>query len=240
MMGLTSKENKNTCGKNKAVSEIISYLLLFTMVFVVLSMILMQAYPELQKQREIVSIQVMENTFTVLQDVEKLVSFNVVPSKTVYIRADIGEIYANSSFGKVNFTINSTKSQSFKYGVLGYSVGTSKILLDNNAVVGCFEGGCVMLSNPWIFRENNTVYISIFNINSSMSLAGAGQILLSYKGKQIYDGYANNLTITFQNPTSSVWVKFFNESLKFEKLNDHSVRAKNINYVISIYNLTVS
>lgn len=226
---------------SKAVSEILGFILIFSMIMMAVSLIYVQVYPEINKQQEYATLNSMENSFIIMQNIEYPVAYNILPTKTVNLRVEKGVIYAIPNFGNMSIIING-KNIRYSYGVLVYEVGNSKILLENGAVIECFgDEGCICLSNPKIFRVSDEVFISLVNINGSMGLAGLGQITFKNDGSRLLltNTKVYNISITFNTPTYKWWVNYF-RSMGFHVINNTTVSANNINVTIVIHNISVS
>jgi hypothetical protein len=229
---------------SKAVSEILGYILVFGMIVVAVSLIYMQVYPELKRQQEISVFKAMEDLFTVLQGVERLVAYNVSQSKTVSLRIEEGDIYATRDFGCINISINGSW-HNCSYGAIVYEVGNSKIILENGAVIECFGDDCIMLSKPRMFNRSGNVFISIINASGRLAFTGFGQMTFENCGSKIVNKTTNaSVNITFHPSgdvnTTRVWIKYFVEDLGFRDVGNNTVNATGVNVTIAIHNVSIS
>jgi len=229
---------------SKAVSEIFGYILLFGMVTTVVFLMYVQVYSELERQQEISVFKAMEDSFIVLQDVERLVAYNVSQSKTISLRVEKGILYAKRNFGSINISINGTW-HNCSYGAIIYEVGSSKIVLENGAMIECFGNDCIMLSKPRMFNRSGEIFISIINASGGLAFTGFERMMLENSGSKIISRTKNtNINIMFHSfgnvDTTHVWVKYFVDELGFEDVDGDTVNATCVNVTIAIHNVTVS
>ncbi len=219
---------------SKAVSEVLGYILVFGMVVMAVFIIYIQFYPEIQRQQDISVFKSMEDTFTVLKNVEELVAYGASPSKTISLRVERGIIYAKPNT-QWNITVGGKKFTT--HGVITYEVRDMKILLENGAIIECFGKECIMMSKPRIIRKSGEIFLSLINIRGSLALSGFGQISLENNGSEVYKGSNTNISIEFNTPAREVWIKYFKD-LGFTE-SSNSVTCKNVNVTIAIHNITL-
>ena len=229
---------------SKGVSEVYGYILVFMMIMIAVSMVYTQVYPEIKNQQESAVFEAMEDTFIVLQDVEKLVAYDVSPSRTVSLRVEEGVVSVSPDFGWTNVSVyNGTwNNHSFRYGAIRYEVGTSSIILENGAVVECFGSGCIIVSKPNMFCVDNNVFLSMINASGKTSFSGLRLVTLENNGSSsmIYENA--DVWIKFDTPTKDAWVNYFSNSMcdiKFEKVDDSTVKISGVNVTISYHNVSV-
>ncbi len=200
--------------KSKAVSEVLGYLLVLSIVVATITVIYAAGMPAIRSQEDIAVFRSMENTFYVLQNVERLVAYNITPEKSVSVRAEGGSIAVIPDWGILSIYIDKSGkpfNRSYPYGSIIYLSNNGKgLILDNGVILEAYgntvypalsnsiRNGNRLLIYPRIFREGNNIYISLINLKSLKSnISFSGQKMLIFK---------NNKTILIHN-TSVNYIK---------------------------------
>ncbi len=193
----------------KAVSEVLGYILVLAIVVATITVIYAAGMPAVRSQQDIAVFRSMENTFYILQNVERLVAYNITPEKAVTVRAEGGSIAVISDYitfreiqvvgikqggNEVNRTLSNVT-----YGAIVYigSSGNRGLVLDNGAVL-FWTGdkiqplpanlkyvGNVPIISTRIFRIGNNVYISIINVTGELSFSGQKMIIFKNINSEI-------------------------------------------------------
>lgn len=190
--------------RSKAVSEVLGYILILSVVVATVTVIYAAGMPAIRSQEDLAVFRSMENTFYVLQNVERLVAYNITPVKSVSIRAEGGTIVVVPNWAILKVEVfkgggNSLAANyTYKYGAIVYLSRNGKaIILDNGAILECYGSRCFMVSYPRILRWNNSsaceLYISLINVTGSLSFVGYKNILFRNINTHIS-------TYTNQNP----------------------------------------
>ena len=176
---------------HKAVSEVLGYILILSVVVATITVIYAAGMPAVRSQQDIAVFRSMENTFYILQNVERLVAYNITPEKAVTVRAEGGSIAVIPDFGWINiivrrgpsghpveFSLTDALGHPYNYSVILYITKNNKaIILDNGAILECYGSRCFLVSKPRFLRvvdSNNglNLYFSLINISGRVSFAG--------------------------------------------------------------------
>jgi len=225
---------------NKGVSEVLGYILIFGMVTFALTIVYMNAMPQIQSQQEYACFKSMESTFMTLKTVSELVAFNITPSKTVNLRIDNGILYTTD---KINVSIEGVTANA-----LVYEIGSNRIILLADTIFECFGDDCIVISKPRASNVNGHAYVSLINFSGSFTLSGSGAITLSNNGSEVINLDRHSINITFNSENRNLannLAEAFNTSLKEQGFStihaDNNVTIQNINGVIvCLHNVTVS
>jgi len=186
------------------VSEIFGYILLFGMVTLLLSLIYIQAMPQIHKHEDYANMRSVEGIFMSLKDHVRMVAFNVTPSKVVSLRVNKGSVY---TIEVANVTWkNSTDVYSTNMSALVYELGSMKIYLFCSAVIECYGRECVVVANP-PFVES---YVPIVDLSGFVSFTGFQSLALKNNGTMLYDN-AEWVNFTFKDLGLA---KAWNDSLR--------------------------
>ncbi len=192
----------------KAVSEVLGYILVLSIVVATITVIYAAGMPAIKSQQDIASFRSMENTFYVLQNIVRLVAYNITPEKAVTIRAEGGSIVVAPDWGAIkiiawygnspnpshgNIIWEFPQNGFFKYGAILYVDNRGRtLLLENGAVIACYSGERFLnLSDPRIFciKHFNKLYLylSIINITGAVSFAGMKTLVFKNIGSEVND-----------------------------------------------------
>ncbi len=250
----------------KAVSEILGYILVLSVVVATITVIYAAGMPAIRSQQDIAVFRSMENTFYVLQNVERLVAYNITPEKSVSVRVEEGSIAVIPDWGWINITIKQgpVPPTTIKYGVIVYiSKNNKAIILDNGAIIECYGDRCYMVSNPRILKWNNSttcnLYISVINVSGDLSFTGYKSITFKNTNSIIMQpttkSKAQTVNITINivgadklglNATAieEAWVNYL-KSIGGQEIwagpgKSAKFDYKNISIIVGCYNITVS
>ncbi len=182
----------------KAVSEVLGYILILSVVVATITVIYAAGMPAIRSQQDIAVFRSMENTFYVLQNVVRLVAYNITPEKAVTIRAEGGSIVVVPDWGRIAIYIggNPKPIVNETYGAIVYVGANGRgLVLDNGAVLEVYGNmimpspanlirvGNTLLIYPRIFREDNNIYISLINVEVEPNhpVSFSGQKMLIFK-----------------------------------------------------------
>ncbi len=182
----------------KAVSEVLGYILVLSVVVATITVIYAAGMPAIRSQEDIAVFRSMENTFYVLQNVERLVAYNITPEKAVTVRAEGGSIAVIPDWGILSICINKSgkykfnKSYSYPYGAIIYLGNNGKgLILDNGVILEAYgnavfpaSANSIRVNNrlliyPRIFREGNDIYISLINLKGDVSFSGQKMLIFN-------------------------------------------------------------
>ena len=173
----------------RAVSESIGFVLIFSLVMVGIGLVTLYGYPILLQQQVNADTRIMEKNLIVLQNDIKSITFKSVPYKETSLKVGGGmlTIY-NTTFSPTSSSFRISDGGSvditFHPGQLQYeSVNAQRVTaIENGAVINrpMYTSGSVMLAEPRWFSDTDpitgktTTVISLIGINSTIHLSQTG------------------------------------------------------------------
>ncbi len=188
------------------VSEVFGYILVFVMVSFLLSVIYLQAMPQLKSQEDYANFKVMEDNLMVLRDYIGLVAFNVTPSKVVNLNVNKGVVYLTPIATVYTSTENYTISS------LVYEIGNSRIYIFCGAVVECFGNSCIVISDPPFTKD----CIRLINLSGYLAFSGPHSLTLTNANVTVLK--VDWINFTFED---TALAQAWNDSLSKIGLNAH-------------------
>jgi hypothetical protein len=237
---MTKRERWQRCLDDRAVSEALGFLLIFTMVIVGVGLVTLYGYPMLLRQQVTADEKIMEKNMIVLQNDLKSITYKTVPYKETSLQiGSSGTLFAynsSSTYSAFNVYTGSTNYvTAFTPGDLRYfsNSADTDISLQNGAVVKRqhVETGSVMLAEPRWFYDSltNTLVINLISINTSAtrSRAGIGTVQMelgqtnySYNtlapGTSLYVSYVPDPNPDGQN-YKEAWGSYFTQNMNMVK-----------------------
>ncbi len=249
----------------KAVSEVLGYVLILSIVVATVTVIYAAGMPAIRSQENLAVFRAMENTFYILQSVERLVAYNITPVKAVTVRAEGGSIAVIPDWGTMYVGING-KVKEYPYGAIVYLSNDGRgIVLDNGAILEAYGNRFVpspvnaitpkQLILTRIDRVGNEVYISLINVTGNVSFSGQKTIVLKnvrIDDNESYSGVNLKIRVNITgaskfgwNDTSAteLWINSIEYALngtikKWKKVTDW-VELKNVNLTLVVYDVKV-
>ncbi|APH39169.1 hypothetical protein BHR79_06510 [Methanohalophilus halophilus] len=223
---------------DRAVSEVVGFILIFGIVVLSIGMIYTVGYPILSSNMEASVFESSEQSFVVLQSNMETVAFNELPVKTMKFK-----LYS-SSLGlsnKSNITIDypGIDSSPQAIGTVEYGKNDKRIVYENGAVFKYYPGQRVVLTSaPPIFTSKldseNITTITVIRTsgNSFQSGSGVSTLKMSYNNSSLTtNSSVNNLTITINSEFASLWKEYLEE-------NDFSISSSSPDQVVAHRNDT--
>ncbi len=211
------------------VSEIYGYILVFVMVSFFLTLVYLQAMPQIRSYENYANMKVMEGEFIVLGDHISSIALGITEEKIVNLNVKKGVVYSDE-IANVNFS-----GKSLKITGLVYSIDGMKLYLVFGAVVECFDNGCVVLTDP-PFVNGSKSYIQIINLTCDLAFTGMKSLSIERENVRIYNGsYVN---ITFKD--SKLKDAFARALDKFNYVSGNNYLNISLNEgVITLYNVSI-
>ena len=250
--------------RSRGVSEVVGYLLVFSIVVTIVSVIYASGMPMVERTKENSVLQSMETVFIALQSNIKKVALAQSPVRTMKLNPIKGSISANKNAGTINITVNGTKSRTIQFGNIEYTLGARKMIYENGAVIESTPGGSIIVSDPPIFFTNSSgkahVFISVINASGTFS-AGGGIAEMSMRQdnpdndtRVIYNGAADYVNISINSSYAYAWINYLQRDAEKMHLNVSSSHpdptasfgyvnvsdAKGLNLTLVSHNVTIS
>ena len=185
-------ENSKNAG-DRGVSEVIGFLLIFTIIIAGIGLVTLYGYPMLLQQQSSANERIMEKNLIVLQNDLKSLAYNMVPYSETSLDVEGGTltVYNMSYSPSSSFTISDTLGSinppvTFQPGDLRYESPSAQtgISLENGAVVMRMfaQSGSSMLAHPRWFYDGPTskavIYLIGFNSTNIMAQSGVGGVAM--------------------------------------------------------------
>ena len=222
-MGCTGK------GKNKGVSEVVGYLLVFSIVVTIVSVIYASGMPVVEQTKESSALKSMETVFLTLQSNIKKVALAQSPVRTMKLNLVKGSMSAHENAGDIAISTDVSPPILISFGNITYTLGSRRIIYENGAVIEHSPGGNIILSEPLIFftnysgSDNAHVIISVINVSGTFSTGGGIAEMQMHQSdpnndtKVVYDGseaVVDYVNISISSPYALAWSLFLNNSYK--------------------------
>jgi flagellin-like protein len=203
-------------GKDKGVSEVVGYILTFSIVIVAVTLIYTSGMPMVEQTSETAVLQSMKTSFISLQSNVKKVALDQSPVRTVKFNLIKGSIGANKSAGSITVNVSGTLyNQSF--GNIEYTIGSKKVIYENGAVIESTTGGNIIISDPPIYFTNYTgnknVFISVINVSGDFSAGGGiAEMHLRHDNTNVSIYKDKDVTINIASSYQDAWDRYLNET----------------------------
>ena len=211
-----------------AVSEVIGFILIFSIVMLAISAIYAVGYPTIQSSKENAQFQNMEQSFMVLQSNINTVAFGQAPVRTLKTSLGGGSLTVYPDAEWIEIDVSATGyNRNVPIGAIEYEKNGRSIAYVGGGVWEKYPAGsAIKVSEPRIFvhedNGNRTVSVSIINISSEngiSSVGGEGAASVTVRSKTspsplniIYS--PGNVTINVTSYYADAWGRYFNESKK--------------------------
>jgi len=224
--------DKKFLKSESAVSEVIGFILIFSIVVLAISAIYAVGYPTIQSSKENAQFQNMEQSFMVLQSNIKAVAFGQAPVRTLKTSLGGGSltVYPSEYLNEENITVKNGTTGIIWEGTIG------AIEYENNGRSIAYVGGgvwekypagsAIKVSEPRISvhedNGNKTVSVSIINISSEngiSSVGGEGAASVRVRSNSLITPSPiityppGDVTITVTSYYADAWERYFNETV---------------------------
>jgi len=223
---------ENIPSSDGGVSEVIGFLIIFTIIILGISLVTLYGYPVLLQQQSSANERVMEKNMIVLQNDIKSLTYSMVPNSETSMSIGGGTLFVyngTSSASPATFTVECDNGNT---PVLPNSTGKiqyesvdaqTNIALENGAVVTRMTNinGSTMLAEPrWFYdAPTNTaaIYLIHFNTTSVMEKTGISTVAMErgifYHLPPFQIPQGTTCTVSYSpDPTddySSAWNNYF-------------------------------
>ena len=211
-----------------AVSEVIGFILIFSIVMLAISAIYAVGYPTIQSSKENAQFQNMEQSFMVLQSNINTVAFGQAPVRTLKTSLGGGSLTVNSSKGHITVEYGGKEWYNGAIGAIEYEKNGRSIAYEGGGVWEKYPAGsAIKLSEPRIYVQeaegDKTVSVSIINVSGDLSsVGGEGTVSVTVRSKP--STYSLNITslsppgdnvvIIVTSDYADAWERYFNEIKK--------------------------
>lgn len=210
---------------DRAVSEVLGFILVFSLVVLTVSFVYMGGMSQLTDTRDTERINNAERAFDVLADNFEQMGRNEAPSRATEIRLAGAQL---STSGNQPFSANRTQSEAgttrLNPVVISFSIGGSEqISYELGAIIRVHdEGGGVMVREPdFIFSEHRTVLRVIEPRGSNQAIGGTRTVLVrgelvSASVQDSGEGDAVEIQLETTAQRAEIWLSYFESELQWE------------------------
>lgn len=181
---MTVRQKTERLRQERAVSESIGFILIFSLVVTGIGIVTLYGYPLLVKQQMGTDIRIMEKTFIVLQNDVKSLVYKNVPYKETSLKVGGGVLFGRNESATpqtITVYVNGVPVTSgFQPGELRFDtdLGDTVIVLENGAVITASKrgGGSAMLAEPrWYYDDQTeTFVISLIRLTTDVPVSRTG------------------------------------------------------------------
>lgn len=213
----------NILSDKRGVSEVIGYILMFSVVMTVVAVVYVGGVPLIKKTQEESVFQSMETVFFNIQSNIEKVALGQSPSRTIKVKVSKGSLFlSDGSWMKISWSDGgSTYSENFTYQSLVFFLGGHEIVYENGAVVEAFPSS-IIVSKPKITSLNvngsKYLYISIINVSGAFSAGGgvAELTITPYPDEAdatevVAHTQVSYVNISVRGKYSSAWIYYLEE-----------------------------
>ena len=231
--------------RSRGVSEVVGYLLVFSIVVTIVSVIYASGMPMVERTKENSALQSMETVFITLQSNIKKVALAQSPVRTMKLNLIKGSISANKNAGNITITVDGNNTP-IQFGNIEYTLGARKMIYELGAVIESTPGGSIIVSDPPIFFTNSSgkahVFISVINASGTFS-AGGGIAEMSMRQdnpdndtRVIYNGTVDYdyVNISINSSYAYAWINYLQrdaEKMHLKVLSSHPDPTASFGYV---------
>ena len=214
-----------TIESNRAVSEVIGYVIIFGIVILSIGSIYAIGFPVLQSSKDATQFQSVEQGFLILQTDIFKVALDQAPVRTTKLGTTEGGSL-RSDPDACNLMIKITHSgtvdnHTIAMGNIEFNNNVGSVACENGAVLAKYQTGSIMISKPRMFNstDQGDILFSLVKINDSFSSFGGGiaQVTLNnprfnesvFNTPEIYeDGHLN---LKVESEYTEAWERFLSD-----------------------------
>ncbi len=172
MRGIFSDKN--------ALSEVVGFILLLSVVATAIGITLVMSMPELMRSQDEAQHQNMEQAFTVLDSHTSKAQYSNYLSQTTEMKLKGGTAYVDEADGSIVVMLNSTPVYSGNLGTIHYTINGHDIGYQCGGIWESYEdGGSVMLSAPDFNYKHETLTLPLMQIRGNGSVSGNGKAFIT-------------------------------------------------------------
>ncbi len=210
---------------NRAVSEVVGYVLVFGIVVVAIGSIYVGGLPALQSTKDATQFKGVEQGFLILHTDLLKVALDQSPVRTTKLgTAEGGSLSSDPNVCDLSLRIvvgGDVDECTIPMGRIEFTSGIGSVACENGAVLTKYPSGTVMVSEPRMFNsmDQGNIMFSLVKINDSASSVGGGiaRVTISnprfnesvFSTPEVYEnGYLN---IMVNSEYAGAWKRFLED-----------------------------
>lgn len=206
--------------RESAVSEVIGYVIILGIVFLVFGLIFFNATALFSDTEDAERLENAQRSFTVLQSNVEEVVFGESPRKTTQVRLSGGSVSVGSERTRMILEVGGEEVRNRTLSPIEYTFGDEGVTYENGAVFRQSVGDVAMASEPgWVIRDN-TISRDIVSIPGIRTFGGGsvgGGSTVSVRTESAGDAFvvsndtANTANVTLVSENAVAWNRYFED-----------------------------
>lgn len=255
------KRYKELISSEKAVTEVVDFVVTLGVMLLALAIIGVAGYPMLEHMQERGHLENVEQSFSVLKPNMNKVVYGKAPSQSVELKMYDGQI-AITGDSSINVSMQAWNESSSSIETINTirplrtienEFEDTSIAYENTGAWAKYPlGNAIAISEPDISYDQNILLIPMVPISGSDGISGSGLVRVIFEGGQLSVERIENVSqvsITVKSDYYTGWKRFLNESIgmqitNIDAVNDTFTASRNyypnIDVVIPIAPITAT
>jgi len=228
---------------DNAVSDIVGFMLVLSIMIVSLAAISLFAQPILNETKDEIYFSNMEQSFTLLHSDTN----DIASGRSTIKTRDLNIANAHMSFDpdstNISISFNGNHSILYNAGSVEYDIKDRKVCLENGALLSSYGTGSIVISEPLIYTDGQTTVINLVQLDGpAFSVGGEGIVRIiqqnNFTESFIYKD-SKNVTITINSQYAGGWAHYLEkQGFNIESITSDNVTAS-INRTLRIYGTSI-
>ncbi|KAF5426583.1 hypothetical protein C5S42_07190 [Candidatus Methanomarinus sp.] len=224
---------------DNAVSDIVGFMLVLSIMIVSLAAISLFAQPILNETKDEIYFSNMEQSFTLLHSDTN----DIASGRSTIKTRDLNIANAHMSFDpdstNISIIFDGSPNISYNAGSIEYDIKDRKVCLENGALLSSYGTGSIVISEPLIYTDGQTTVINLVQLDGpAFSVGGEGIVRIiqqnNFTESFIYKD-SKNVTITINSQYAGGWAHYLEkQGFNIESITSDNVTAS-INRTLRIY-----
>jgi len=244
-----------TIESNRAVSEVIGYVIIFGIVMLAIGTIYAVGFPLLQSSKDATQFQSIEQGFLILQTDLFKVALDQAPVRTTKLgTAEGGSLRSDPDACNLTIEIihsGTVDNHTIVMGNIEFNSRVGSVACENGAVVVKYQSGSIMRSKPRMFNstDQGDILFSLVKINDSFSSRGGGIAQVTISNPRFNESVFNTpavyqngkLRLKVDSVYSDAWERFISDefNIMFDPTTGWSVdipfkKLVIVEYIVSV------
>jgi len=197
---------------DNAVSDIVGFMLILSIMIISLAMITLYAHPILDKSKDDIYFSNMEQSFSLLHSDTS----DIASGRSTIKTRDLNIANAHMSFDpdSTNISISFPTGAPILYsaGRIEYDIKDRKVCLENGALLSSYGTGSIVINEPFIYTDGETTVINLVQLDGpAFSIGGEGIVRIiqqkNFTESLVYPD-PQNLNITINSQYANGWATY--------------------------------
>ena len=218
---------------NRGVTEVIGFVLVFSLVLATISLVYVGGLASLDDSRDAERFNNAERAFDVLADNFQTLARGDAPNRATEIKLSGAQIETSTNQGiSVNATSMSSSASAQPVAIRYRSDGDARIVYEHGAIIRTENERSIMLREPdFVFSESSTVVRYTELRGSGLSVGGDTTVLVygETRSQRLLAAESDPGTVTLEFETqperADVWVSYFESKIDWEADSCHTEQS---------------